>query len=448
MAVHSRTFQRVAVGNAEAVVVRWLLCLSLAINPASLSIWAEETPGVSPIVNSELDVVLREWAMRRETLSAGQFIWRLRGRNRSRLYRIAVEPSRTAEPEESVRVHFSGQGLKFEGNALPALQLGRSSLPDGQAIAMNRGFRTALMADKIENDAVSYHTAPYVVVIERHQELHLWEKPSEGIRCQVVFPIGTAGPLLFFDYMRADKLPVLWGLVEGLRLALYPDFLLNADQDVQSVNFADVRPIMDGRQCRTLEFRLRNLPTETICHLVVDPSRKDLVVRATYLSHQNVLLTQYDIEYDQDDAGEWWPRFVTLVQFNEFGDAYDELLMERTEAKSSSASSILLSQSPVAGTWVIDQIAGTQYVVEAADQHRVVPLSEASAMVTQPRRGFRLVASRKPSAVLSIGSKFLTWPGILLTLAVLYGGLALGIRVARSCRRVQTTTHPTSGNSG
>jgi hypothetical protein len=380
-------------------------------------------------LSAEWDGILHDWSDHDKNPKFGELVWQLQGRNRSAKY--TNEPKTppvtpTNKKTAPARVRFVPDGLRFEGYAVPALQLGRMDLPDSDTWSMDRGFRTALITGKIEEDATAHEPLPYVIHIDPQQELHLWTKQPRGTPCRVVWPVGTAGPLLLLDSTKSARLPMLWGLAEAMRLSLRPSWLLPKDDIGKTARILEARPLMMGRPCIAVEFPIHLISTEITVRLVLDPSRKHQVVRATFRKDDGVRLSQYDLAYDQDADNVWWPKSVTVVQFNGFGDPYDELVMVRTEKKALSESEARLAPGPAGpGTWVIDQVAGRQYVVEKTAQERAVPLAEAASQLTPAKRGSHWID--KPARPLwqNAAIKFLTWPWVLLTVAVVYAGFAV-----------------------
>lgn len=423
----------------------WWLPILIAVHsgPSLGEVPAKEEENV---FSAEWDGILRDWSEHDSHPESGELVWHLRGRNRSALYRIeanSAAKSEITESSETARVRFMPDGLQFDGYAVPALQLGRMDLPDSDTWSMDRGFRTALVTGKIEEDAAAHEAVPYVIHIDPRQELHLWTKQPEGTSCRVVWPVGTAGPLLLFDSTKAARLPMLWGLAEAMRLSLHPSWLLSRNKIGKTARILEARPLLLGRPCVAVEFPIKLSSTEITARLVLEPSRKHQVVRATFRKDDGVRLSQYDLAYDQDEDDVWWLKSVTVVQFNGFGDPYDELLMVRTDKKALSASEARLAPGPAGpGTWVIDQVAGRQYVVEKTEQERAVPLAEAASQLTPAKRGSHWID--KPARPLwqKVAVKFLTWPWVLLTVAVVYVGFA----VIKLRKRVEQ--FPKNENSG
>lgn len=414
--------------------MRWAWLLLAFIAWLTGRSWAagQDIPGPSDLPNASasavMEKVLQDWTTRQSQLTSGELTWRFVSRARSSAYRAspcAVDDPQDPLTVESVRVRFNQDGLRFEGTVEPAIQFGRSVLPDSDAWAANREFRAFLNSGLLlEDDVRPLPPRPYVVLVDRQRETHLWTNKSPGVPCLVILPVGTAGPLLFHDATKAVRLPWMWSLIETMRLALFPRFLCDAETLATKAQLQEIRPQLEGCQCLAVDFPLSQLRTEVTCRLLIDPLRDSLVVRATFRGKNNILLAQYDLDYGQDETGHWWPKELTLVQFNGFGDPYDEL---RVVCSDLSLNAVPLSVNPpgkpLAETWVIDQVMGEQYVINGDGTHRNVSLPEAVAKLSPSTRASLRVAARRPpsSSIKKIAIMLVTWPWILSTLGTIFG---------------------------
>lgn len=411
--------------------MRWAVFITLVGSVLGTQAgYAQGEATESPDAGDELLEVYKDWTSRSQKLESGELIWYLRGRTRSSTYRIPADSDEAPAkptPEELITIRFNQQVLRLEGNAEPAVQFRRPALPDSETWAADRDFREALVAGHFPEDKPRLSAVDYVVHLDRRRETHVWSNPSLKNSCRVVFPASMSGPLLNFDTRVLHLLPALWGLIEAHRLAICPDWWLETVADAGKGQIAQIRPLMQGRRCLAVEFPLKDVPIDVTCRLVVDPSRDNLVLRATYRNAERALLVQYDIDYDQDASGRWWPSAVTLVQFNGFGDPYDELYLVRQELRVDGASSQALTlEAPKAGTWVVDQSAGEQYVVERGGHHRPISLTEAMTQMTSSQQASsRYKTDKTEFAWSDIFVKMVTWPWILLTVAVIGCGIAV-----------------------
>jgi hypothetical protein len=234
--------------------------------------------------------------------------------------------------------------------------------------------------------------------------------------------------------------------VEGVRLGLRPDFLFEVDAIGTGAKMLDDRPLMLGRSCRSIELPIRRLAAPVICRLVVDPSRNHQVVRASFRTDEGTRLTQYDIEYDQDESSVWWPQAVTLIQFNGFGDPYDQLRMvRRKKTDNPNSTPGTVAEPPAPGTWVIDQIASRQYMVGSQGEERPVAVADAAAKLLPLRSGPRSKSNGVLRTLEGLAVRLVSWPWVLMTVAVVYV-IGTWIRWRRSSRfRPARISHTGSG---
>lgn len=400
--------------------MRWLSLFCIALFPFSRVSISEESADVYP----ELEAALQDWETLRATASSGEMVWQLQSRTRSSGFGSSSpheNESSDADSKEIVRVRFDQHSLRLEGAAEPTLRLGRAALPDSETWVANQGFHENLVSGKLPDVEGDFQPIPYLVHVNRQHEVHLWTNPLTNRPCRVLFPAGASGPLIYFDAQKTGQLPAIWGLIAVFRLALQPDTWRTAEFAVPD---SSVRrhPLMEGRRCLAVEFPLPNLSTTVFCRLVIDPSRGNSILRAIFRNAERAPLVQYDIDYDADELGRWWPQSVTIVQFNSFGDPYDELYLVRTGLKVHRETPTELASMPAAeGTCVVDLPAGESYIVAKNGHHRAISLSKAAALLgSTDKNPLRFGPDRRYWSVKTVAVRLVTWPWILLTIAVVY----------------------------
>lgn len=407
--------------------MRFAILIVVAIHQASLVNVAHDAAVTTPILRPEIEMILRDWKNSRAGLNVGDMTWQLA--NQLRSYQGSAVPVATEKQQQvcarkdTVRVRFDPRTITLEGLAVPAMQWGPPSLADHDFESSNRYFREILMAGRLKEGERHEQYVPYAIQIDGRRETHQWTHPTSKKFCRAIFSAGTAGSILYFDATKSHELPAIMGLVEAIRLALLPDLLMDAAARPEEIQLSAVQPIINGRKCLAVEFPIHTRPEQILCRLVIDPSRTSRVYQATFRTIERQPLSQYDVEYDCDTAGRWWPREVIVLQFSHFGDPYDELRLVRADLKPvlDSSPAISLAQ-PTTGTLVIDQADNDQYVVQHNGHHSSVSLTEAVEKIDyDPRQSHPSVLQETLSRVQIFAQRLVTWPWILMTFAILLG---------------------------
>lgn len=386
----------------------------------------EEVPPLDNTVeNSNLAIasVLADWQSHRFQIPSGRFDWQLRSRIRApQLNDLAGHPLEATEEQQQVQVRFNSQGLKLEGDGVASLRFGGASLPDNDWKS-NRTFAIS-MGSSFSNMATrSPSLGPYTVLVDSTQETHIWRRGTDSLDSVAMFLPGTAGPLLIYDSSKAAQLPLLLALIEPLQLAVRPELLFQAEAFSTNAKVLASHPIVEGHACLAIEYPLTN-QAAGVCQLWLNPHQNYAVVRATYQSPEGANWAQYDIEYDSENSKICLPNKITILQFNSFGDAYDELQAVRSTSHfDTEENAELMSFQPSPGTWVIDQRTQEQYQVGDGGARRVVTLAEAVKAATSDVETGRKTFSGYLgwTSIQSLLVRSVTWPWILATLVIVYG---------------------------
>ena len=442
------------------------LCRAEGVDRVSTTL-TDERPS-SPTIEE----ILHDWELRRTQLPSGEMDWKLVSQKRSESYGSvpnadasdgAGNDSSGEVSGKSVRVRFDSASMQITGTSVTAIRFGKPALPDASGWESNRQFLAVLNSRFTDNQIQPLQPLPYTVFIDRKREIHFWKRPDDAARFAVIFGPGQTGTLQLYSSMIVSHLPLLCGLIEPLRAALRPDLLLASETTKNGARILSQRPLDLGTPCLAVEFPLDRPQQNVVCRLWLNPSQGYNVVRLLLLGKNQSVLARYDIDYDRDAADHWTPQQMTILQFNSFGDVYDEVyatrqairLNGRAQLRSDEVnprrektphpasprkagarsntrtivhgdldSSTIVDQPDLTspGLWVIDQADGKQYVVEKNGARRRVSLATALAQISPDESSKSKTFQRRLTwySAQMILVRLVTWPGILLTLATLY----------------------------
>jgi len=349
---------------------------------------------------------------------SGQMVFRLSRRTRSASYGEirSAETAASDDAKHAVRVAFNKDHIRLDGQAVPALRIGRSILPDTEVWEATNEFIDTLYGNQQLSDPGVRVSRDWSVFVDHNSETHSWIN-GNAVPCVVKFPSGTAGSLVIHDAGKYGSLPILWGLVEAMRLSLMPQSIMTKVQHESASLQSSVT--IRGRPCTSIQFPMPQIASRIACAVQFDESQGNSIVGATFTGDAGVVLARYDIDYDCDASGCWWPKTIGVVQFNGFGDPYDSMQMVRQSH--SADNDIADGMSPVtlsAGSCVLDRTTGEQYRIADDGSHRRMPLIDAVRVVFLDAKsdvnadsGNRLVTS-----IIKTILTLVTWPWILVVL--------------------------------
>ena len=385
----------------------------------------EVLPSENATANSkpEIRTVIADWQSHRPEMKSGEFVWRLTNQIRAsgRGDSATTDPG-IDEKRHEVFVRFNLQGLKLEGDCEPSIRFGGASQSVGYWRS-NREFSENLISGIAGRETRRSPSVPYTVLVDSTRESHIWGRGTNPSSFVVNFPAHTAGPMLKYDPSKVAHLSCLLALIEPMQLAVRPELLFLNETFSSNAQLLPHRPLVEGRECLAIDCYVESLPTGGICQLWLDPLRNYTVMRATFLGPGRFPLAQYDIDYDCDLSGSWLPRMITIVQFNIFGDAYDELQAVRQSYRLDSEDDPnLLAFQPSLGTWVIDQRTQEHYVIGGNGAKHIVSVAEAVKAVDRHGESAQKWYSINIglSSIQALLVTLLTWPWVLVSLFLVY----------------------------
>ena len=386
---------------------------------------AEVLPSENAVANSKLEIqtVMADWQSQRPEWKSGEFVWRLTSQIRAsgRGNSTTADPD-ADEKQQEVLVRFNSQGLKLEGNSELSIRFGGASQSVGYWKS-NREFSENLISGISGRETRRSLSVPYTVLVDRARESHIWGRGKTPSSFVVTFPVSTAGPMLKYDPSKVAHVSCLLALIEPMQLAVRPELLFMNETFSSNAQVLPHRPLVEGRECLAIDCFVESLPAGGVCQLWVDPLRNYSVMRATFLGPGRFPLAQYDIDYDCEKNGSWLPRMITIVQFNIFGDAYDELQAVRQSYRLDSEEDLnLLAFQPLPGTWVIDQRTQEQYVVGDNGAKHAVSLAEAVKAVNSHSESAQkwYLIDIELSSIQALLVRLSTWPWVLVSLFLVY----------------------------
>ena len=327
----------------------------------------------SEVASDEIQRMWNCWSDRSQSYDNGQMVFQLVRRTRSPDYGAmpTLDTNALEESPNTVRVRFDASSIRLDGKAVPALRIGRTILPDTEVWKATDEFVDTLYRGQKLLDPGTGVPCDWSVMVDRDTETHSWVNEN-AVPCMVRFSSGTAGPLILHDSGKYGSLPAIWALVEAMRVSIRPQWVMTKRQRASATLQNDA--IIDGKQCSSIQFSMPQLTGEVSCEVRVNAFQGNSVVGATFTDTNHTMLARYDIDYDSDVHGCWWPKRISVVQFNGFGDPYDSMEIQRQSCSSSEIpEGRQAAVNPSPGAYVIDRTTGEVFVGRVPAYSVVVP---------------------------------------------------------------------------
>ena len=370
----------------------------------------------SEVASDEIQRMWNCWSDRSQSPDNGQMVFQLVRRTRSPDYGAmpTLDTNALEESPNTVRVRFDASSIRLDGKAVPALRIGRTILPDTEVWKATDEFVDTLYRGQKLLDPGTGVPCDWSVMVDRDTETHSWVNEN-AVPCMVRFSSGTAGPLILHDSGKYGSLPAIWALVEAMRVSIRPQWVMTKRQRASATLQNDA--IIDGKQCSSIQFSMPQLTGEVSCEVRVNAFQGNSVVGATFTDTNHTMLARYDIDYDSDVHGCWWPKRISVVQFNGFGDPYESMEIQRQSCSSSEIpEGRQAAVNPSPGAYVIDRTTGEQYRMAVDGSRHRLALTEAVSLVfpKDDLRGSADSESGGRALLLKMIFTLISWPWILV----------------------------------
>ncbi len=370
----------------------------------------------SEVASDEIQRIWNCWSDRSQSPDNGQMVFQLVRRTRSADYgaKPTLDTNAIEESPNTVRVRFDASSIRLDGKAVPALRIGRTILPDTEVWKATDEFVDTLYRGQKLLDPGTGVPCDWSVLVEHDTETHSWVN-EKSVPCMVRFSAGTAGPLILHDSGKYGSLPAIWALVEAMRVSIRPQWVMTKRQRESATLQNDA--IIDGKPCPAIQFSMPHLTGAVSCQMRVDAVQRNCVVGATFTDTNHTMLARYDIDYDSDGNGCWWPKRIFVVQFNGFGDPYDSMEIQRQACSSSEIpEGRQAAVNPSPGSYVIDRTTGEQYRMAVDGSRHRLALTEAVSLVfpKDDLRGSADSESGRGALLLKMIFTLISWPWILV----------------------------------
>lgn len=288
---------------------------------------------------------------------------------------FASPSDRADENVEQVEVGVRGTGCRLTSTITPCLRLGGHAPPGADQWKVTDDFLETLRTGA--SPPGFGEPGRYDVTLFDLGDIHQFESSRAARPVRVVYATWQSALLAVYDSSLGEQLPAIYAIAPAIRMALSPAAAIRFGTSGGSARLEPDTVLVDGAPCRIL---VRDAPLSSkpiVARFSLNADGR--IVRALYQDASGKLFSEFGLTYTssgKDTAA----AAVSMALYNVYGDAHDEVLLERSGEHIREGAPPGKSEEIPVGAVILNFMEGTYGEQIADGDLRRMPRREAASL--------------------------------------------------------------------